>query len=54
MTLKQEALQATKLLKGKAIARIWRHRKKEVVIECTDGTRFFIDYASDRLNLSIT
>ena len=54
MNLKQEAEKATEMLKGKVIAKIMRHRAKEICIEFTDGTRLFVDQQSDNLKLSIT
>ncbi len=52
--LKKEEKRATKLLKGKIIKNIWRHRKEEVVIDFEDGTRFSFDWREDELDLSIT
>ena len=54
--LKKEEARATKLLKGKIVKKIWRHRKEEVGIEFEDGTRFFIDWRKNEseLDLSIT
>ena len=55
MTLAEEAERAELLLKGKTVARVWRHRAKEVGIEFTDGTRLFVDWQADEsLDLSIT
>jgi hypothetical protein len=42
------------MLTGKVVARVVRHRPGEVLIEFTDGTRFFADISSDGLELSIT
>ncbi len=52
--LKKEEKRATKLLKGKIVKKIWRHRKEEVVVDFEDGTRFFIDWRESELDLSIT
>lgn len=52
--LKKEEARATKLLKGKVVEKIYRHRKEEVVIDFEDGTRFSIDWRDDELDLSIT
>ncbi len=54
--LKKEEKRATKLLKGKVVKKIWRHRKEEVVIDFEDGTSFFIDWrkSENELDLSIT
>jgi hypothetical protein len=54
MSLKDESRKATEMLKGKVVAEVWRHRKSEVGIKFTDGTRFFIDQTPDGLDLSIT
>ena len=54
--LKKEEARATKLLKGKVVKKIYRHRKEEVVADFEDGTRFFIDWreSEKELDLSIT
>jgi hypothetical protein len=52
--LRKEEKRATILLKGKVVKKIWRHRKEEVGIEFEDGTRFFIDWRENELDLSIT
>lgn len=52
--LQDEARRATELLRGKVISEIFRHRPTEVGIEFTDGTRLFVDKASDGVDLSIT
>jgi hypothetical protein len=54
MTLKPESRRATKLLKGKLIGKVLRYGRKGVLIECSDGTRFFVDWVSNGLDLSIT
>ena len=54
MNLEQEAERATELLKGKVVAKVMRHRAKEVCIEFTDGTRLFVDHNPDNVELSIT
>jgi len=43
-SLHEEAAKMTSMLKGKSVARVFRHRKKEVGIEFTDGARLFIDW----------
>jgi len=52
--LKKEARQLTKMLRGRTVGAVWRHRKKEVGIQFTDGTRLFIDQTPDGLDYSIT
>jgi len=54
MNLKKEAETATELLKGKIVAKVYRHRAKEVCIEFTDGARLFVDHNEDILQISIT
>jgi hypothetical protein len=51
--LQKESEKATLMLKDKIIKCIKRE-KKEVLVEFTDGTRFFIDVVDDHLELSIT
>lgn len=53
-TLAEEARRATELLKGKTVAKVWRHRREEIGIEFTDGTRLFIDHRPSELEISIT
>jgi len=50
----KEARRATKLLKGKTVTKVWRHRPKELGIEFDDGTRLFVDQQEAGLELSIT
>jgi hypothetical protein len=52
--LPKEALRATEGLAGKVVARIERHSPSEILIEFTDGTRFFVDGTEQGLELSIT
>ncbi len=54
--LKKEEERATKLLKGRTVKKIRRHRKEEVVIEFEDSTKFYIDWRENEneLDLSIT
>lgn len=53
MTLEEEQERAEKLLKGRTISKIWRHRPNEVVIQFEDGGRLFVD-ADTPLELSVT
>ena len=53
MNLKQEATVATDLLKGKIVARIYRHREKEILVEFEDGTRLFVDQTPNGVEISI-
>lgn len=52
--LADEAQRATELLRGRQIARVWRHRPGELGIEFTDGSRLFVDWRDVGLELSIT
>jgi hypothetical protein len=52
--LKSEARRTTKMLKGKIVEKVWRHRSKEIGIQFTDGTRLFVDISEGGLELSIT
>ena len=55
MKLDDEGLQATKLLEGRVVKAIHRHRAREVMVEFVDGSRLFVDWREDRsLELSIT
>ena len=52
--LKTEAQRATELLAGKIVKAVWRHKEKELGIEFTDGTRLFVDYQPNSVEISIT
>ena len=52
--LNNESSLASELLQNKIIGRILRPRETEVVIECTDGTRFFLHKSEFGVELSIT
>ncbi len=52
--LNNESSLPSELLKNIIIARILRPRETEVVIECTDGTRFFVHKSENVVELSIT
>ncbi|MBL0380372.1 MAG: hypothetical protein JKP90_23305 [Desulfofustis sp. PB-SRB1] len=52
--IEKEVKHTEKLLKGKTVKTVWRHREKEVGIEFTDGTRLFVDHNEHGLELSIT
>lgn len=54
ISLKEEAEKATRLLKNKVVEKIWRHRKDEVAIKFTDGTKLFINIKDKYIDLSIT
>ncbi len=53
-SLKKEARQLTKMLKGRTVDLVWRHQKEEVGIQFTDGARLFIDQTPDGLDYSVT
>lgn len=52
--LKKEELRASKLLKGKVVKEIRRHRQEEVVVVFNDGTIFSFDWRDGEFDLSIT
>jgi ribosomal protein S6E (S10) len=54
MDLNEESERATEMLKGKVVAKVIRHRNREIGIEFTDGTRLFVDAHQDEVELSIT
>lgn len=54
MTLEDEAKHVAKLLAGKVVETVWRHRPNEIVIQFTDGARFFADINGVSLELSVT
>ncbi len=54
MTLEEEAERATRLLAGKIVETVWRHRRGEVVIQFKDGSRFFAHINGTALELSVT
>jgi hypothetical protein len=54
MDLDQEAAEATRLLTGKIVRLVQRSRANEVMIEFTDGTRFYADAPSQPVELSVT
>lgn len=41
------------MLKGKTVDSVKNFRKKEVLIEFTDGTRLFVDWQESELEISI-
>jgi hypothetical protein len=54
VALAREAKKATKLLLGKSVSRVWRHRPSAIAVEFKDGTRLFVDKNKFGLELSIT
>ena len=54
LTLSEEAKRATRMLKGKAVRVVRRHRRGELLIEFDDGTRLFVDHVTLGLELSVT
>jgi len=55
MALKEEERELHRLLRGRTVKRILRNRRKELVIEFSNGTRLFVD-GNDKgaLELSVT
>lgn len=41
--LKREETDATRLLRGKVVQRVWRHRPEELAIKFEDGTLLYVD-----------
>jgi hypothetical protein len=52
--LTDEAHKATKMLRGRVVRKVWRHRPSELGIEFDDGVRLFADVGFTGLQLSIT
>jgi hypothetical protein len=51
----REAQRMTRMLRGRRVKIIRRHRNKEVLIEFVDGTKLFVDWvASGELEFSVT
>lgn len=53
MNLPKETQRATRMLKRKTVNSVKNFRKKEVLIEFTDGTRLFVDWQESELEISI-
>ena len=53
-SLKEQSRRGTKMLKDKTVRRLVRHRRGELHLEFTDGTRLFVDATAIGLDLSIT
>jgi hypothetical protein len=54
MDLQREAVEATRLLLDKTVARVERFRPSEVMVEFTDGTRLYVDASAGPVEVSIT
>ena len=54
ISLEQESERATEMLTGKTVKLVTRYRVAEMLVEFTDGTRFFVDAKNEELELSIT
>jgi hypothetical protein len=54
LTLEEEAAELNRLLVGRVVKIVWRHRPKEIVIEFTDQTRLFVDWQATELEMSVT
>ncbi len=52
--LRKDALQTTRMLKGKTVDVVRRHRNEEICIQFTDGTTLFVDQTPNGLDFSIT
>lgn len=53
-SLKEQTRRGTSMLKDKTVRRLVRHRRGELLLEFTDGTRLFVDATAVGLDLSIT
>jgi hypothetical protein len=54
LPLKKEAARMQRMLAGKIVRRVRRHRSKELLLEFKDGTRLFVDLTEGGLEFSIT
>ena len=54
MTLEEEAAEIGCLLNGKVVARAFRPTAEQVVLEFTDGSRFFANPYGEGIDVSIT
>jgi hypothetical protein len=55
VSLREEQRNLQRLLKGKVVKRVWRHKSKELGIEFQDGMRLFVDWQPDGiLEFSVT
>jgi hypothetical protein len=54
LPLQDEAARATKILRGRIVKQVWRHRDGELGIEFEDGARLFADVTHLGLELGIT
>ena len=52
--LAAEARRASRLLRGKTVKKVWRHRGSELGIEFEDGSRLFVDAKLRGLEITIT
>lgn len=52
--LKRDTFTATRILRGKIVKEVVRHKRKEMGIFFTDGSRLFVDQTLHGLELSIT
>lgn len=51
--LKREARQLTRMLKGKVVSKVWRHRPGEIGIEFADGMIIYVDKDVNGLQTSL-
>jgi len=52
--LKDEEKNLKELLENRIVSNIHRHKKSELVIVFSDGTKLLIDQSDDALELSVT
>lgn len=53
MTLQDEAVELTRLLKGKGLRAVRRHHPSELVLDFTDGLRLYISQDDSGLDFSV-
>ena len=53
--LELESSRLQRMLRGKIVKHVWRHREKEVGLEFEDGTRLFVEWQpNENLEFSVT
>ena len=53
--LELESSRLQRMLRGKTVKHVWRHREREVGVEFEDGTRLFVDcQPNEILEFSVT
>jgi hypothetical protein len=52
-TLEEEVAELNRLLAGKVVKRVQRHKKTELLTEFTDQTLLFVDWQKTELEMSV-